>query len=89
LVLIVRLAVDSSAGVDYAARIDREGGPMTESEWLSDSLPEPLFQFLLDQKPRGIGAWVRRLFGSGTQLSQRKLRLFACGCARLVWDTSA
>src|SRR2546425_413394 len=47
-----------------------EGHPMTESEWNACCDPWKMLEFLLE---RG-GA------------CERKLRLFACGCCRRVWQ---
>jgi hypothetical protein len=43
---------------------------MTEAEWLTGTRPEPFARFLR----------------TGRNVSDRKLRLIACGCCRLVWD---
>jgi hypothetical protein len=43
---------------------------MTEAEWLATAYPGPMLDFLRD---RGAA-------------SDRKLRLFACGCCRQVWS---
>jgi hypothetical protein len=43
---------------------------VTEAEWLSGTKPEP---------------FVRYLWGS-RKVTDRKLRLIACGCGRLMWD---
>lgn len=43
---------------------------MTEAEWLACDDPEPMLRWL----------------GGELLASQRKLRLFACGCCRLIWD---
>ena len=52
---------------------------MTESEWLTSADPSAMVHILR----KGGGA---ALAGEPFQISDRKLRLFACGCCRLVWD---
>src|SRR5262245_36864742 len=46
------------------------GAPVTEEEWLACNDSRPMLKV--------VGNWVRA--------DHRKLRLFACSCARLVWD---
>ncbi len=70
---------------------------MTEAEWLAATDPVPLLEFVLGNPPARAGAWFSRLArrpGSrpAAGASDRKLRLFACACARQVcrvilwWD---
>jgi hypothetical protein len=48
---------------------------MTESEWLDERQAQTLLSFLLEP-----GRLQR------TRIGKRKLRLFSCGCCRLIWD---
>jgi hypothetical protein len=47
---------------------------MTEADWLA--CPDP----------GALLAYLRRSVGGGGHVCQRRLRLFACGCARRIWD---
>jgi hypothetical protein len=47
---------------------------MTEAEWLACSDPKPMLDFLNWRAPPAWG-----------EVSDRKLRLFACACCRRVW----
>src|SRR5262245_61542108 len=63
---------------------------MTEVEWLACRDPFPMLKFLLDTR-RQAETWRGRLrawFRGRRPLlvSDRKLRLFICGCCRLHWD---
>jgi len=57
---------------------------MTEAEWNSETRPTALLYTLLLMHGR---AFFSTWFGLKTRaLSMRKLRLYACGCARQVWS---
>ena len=49
---------------------------MTEAEWMAASDPETMLK------------WTRKRFDRAQRQSlfDRRLRLFACGCCRLVWE---
>jgi len=51
------------------------GAPMTEAEWLTGAEPPQL----MVQALRDMGKVQR------TKAGRRKLRLFGCGCCRLIW----
>jgi hypothetical protein len=76
---------------DYAARDGhREGVPVTEAEWLAATDPQAMVEFLCTgangTSRRWYTAVLRRLSRAPHRVpaSHRKLRLFACACARLV-----
>jgi hypothetical protein len=55
---------------------------MNEAEWFSGSDPQTMMEFLRTARAGGGTARYR----SEVLLSNRKLRFFACGCCRQVWD---
>lgn len=52
---------------------------MTEQEWLASEDPRAMLEYV-----RSLGTHPRS--GSLDAASDRKLRLFACGCCRQVWE---
>lgn len=67
----------------YEQMVGRGGGrPMTESEWLASSDPAAMLRAITEHR----GAPYNPPLNSPEQVSDRKLRLFACACCRLVWD---
>src|SRR5262245_48259221 len=53
----------------------RRAKPMTEEQWLSCADPEQMQDFIRDR----MRGWIR------DTATERKLRLFACACARRFW----
>ena len=54
---------------------------MTEQEWLACDDPARLLKYIV-----GHNANLAEGVGGGRPVSDRQLRLFACACARQVWD---
>jgi hypothetical protein len=61
---------------------------MTEAEFLASTDPSRMLEWLTAERvrPDGTAAGMRPIHGSDFQISDRRLRLFACACARQVWD---
>ncbi len=57
---------------------------MTEQDWLASEDPERMLSSLDEGLPTASGYDMGHGLG-GQKFSDRKLRLFACGCARQVW----
>jgi hypothetical protein len=63
---------------------------MTEAEWLAYEDPAPMLNFLRDAQATKDLSIHFGSTGAGLELpqatiSERKLRLFACGCCRRIW----
>src|SRR5687767_9948266 len=58
---------------------------MTEAEWLRCTAPRPMLEFLLAVPP-GLRMRDHTKADRPPDLSDRKLRLFACACYRRLWD---
>jgi hypothetical protein len=65
-----RWAAPAATASSVRAGGEDAGGQMDERGWLTSTDPRPMLAFLRD----------------GGRASDRKLRLFACGCCRGIWD---
>src|SRR5262249_29082458 len=63
-------------GADQVAEGMRRAKPMTEEQWLACADPEEMQDFIRDR----MRDWIR------DTATERKLRLFACACARRFWQ---
>src|SRR5579884_3342282 len=75
------------SGVNAGGPECSEGGDMTEKEWERSEDSVRMLVFLREQAGGGKATlFGLRAQGRRKQAGSRKLRLFACACARLLWD---
>ena len=58
---------------------------MTEEEWLKATDPTPMLEWLARGRPLTTSLADHQPFPNGFRVSDRKLRLLACCCARSLW----
>jgi hypothetical protein len=60
---------------------------MTEKEWVESSDPAKMMEHLTHERVRAAGQFGATVPRKKSLISDRKLRLFLCGCCRLIWET--
>lgn len=60
---------------------------MTEHDWLTSTNPQTMLRHLTHERVHAAGVGTVEVDRDPPLASDRKLRLFACACARMVWDS--